>query len=129
MGRLLDGLCYINDRKYKNTRVCFKSKTFYDPNSDLAAYARQYLETVESNLLYTRPLRVTLILSGGYDSNIISKPHQERLAGGTGNPSGGFISPSFLIKYVPDLEGPGYSGPSIPFPRPLMNTSFILGIR
>lgn len=100
------GLCYINDRKYKNAQERFKATASYDPNSDLAAYARQYLEAVESNLFYTRPLRVTLNLSGGYDSNIISKPRQESLAGGIGDPGGGFISPSLRIEYVPNLEGP-----------------------
>lgn len=99
-------LCYMNDRKFKNAQERFKATASYDPKSDLAAYSRQYLEAVESNLFYTRPLRVTLGLSGGFDSNIVSKPRVERLAGGTGDPGGGIISPSARIEYVPNLNGP-----------------------
>ncbi|MEN6621218.1 MAG: tetratricopeptide repeat protein [Smithella sp.] len=100
------GLCYVSNKNYKNARERFKATASYDPNSDLAIYARQYLEAVESNLFYTRPVRVTLGLSGGYDSNVISKPRQESLAGGIGDPGCGFISPSLRIEYVPNYEGP-----------------------
>jgi len=99
-------LCYMNDRKFKNAQERFKATASYDPKSDLAVYSRQYLEAVESNLFFTRPLRVTLGLSGGYDSNIISKPRNESLAGGTGDPGGGIITPSARIEYVPNLDGP-----------------------
>lgn len=98
------GLCYVNAKKYKNARERFKATASYDPNSDLAVYARQYLEAVESNLFYTRPLRFTLGLSGGYDSNVVSKPRQESLSGGIGNPGVSFFSPSLRIEYVPNLE-------------------------
>lgn len=100
------GLCYMNDNKLKNARERFKATASYDPKSDLAVYARQYLEAVENRLFYTRPLRVTLGLSGGYDSNVVSKPRVESLAGGTGDPGCGILSPSLRIEYAPRLEGP-----------------------
>lgn len=100
------GLCYMNARKFKNAQERFKATASYDPKSDLAVYARQYLEAVENSLFYTRPLRVTLGLSGGYDSNVISKPRQESLAGGAGDPGSGIFSPSLRIEYAPRLEGP-----------------------
>lgn len=100
------GLCYLNDRKYKNAQERFKATASYDPKSDLAVYARQYLEAVENTIFYTRPLRVTLGLTGGYDSNVISKPRQESVAGGAGDPGCGVLSPSLRIEYVPRLDGP-----------------------
>jgi len=100
------GLCYLNDRNYKNAQDRFKATASYDPKSDLAAYARQYLEAVDNSLFYTRPLRVTLGLSYGYDSNVISKPRQESLAGGAGNPGGDVFTPSVRIEYAPLLDGP-----------------------
>ncbi|MEN6374989.1 MAG: tetratricopeptide repeat protein [Smithella sp.] len=98
------GLCYMNARKYKNAQERFKATASYDPKSDLAGYARQYLEAVENSLFYTRPLRVTLGLSAGYDSNVVSKPPYDSLAGGIGDPGSGIFSPSLRIEYVPRLE-------------------------
>ena len=100
------GLCYMNDRKFKNAQERFKATASHDPKSDLAGYARQYLEAVENSLFYTRPLRFTLGLNGGYDSNLISKPRLENLSGGTGAPGSDVISPYARIEYVPRLEGP-----------------------
>lgn len=100
------GLCFMNEKNLKKAQERFKATASYDPNSNLAVYARQYLEAVESNLFYTRPLRVTLGLSGGYDSNVVSKPRQERFADGIGDPGVGFISPSLRVEYVSDWEGP-----------------------
>jgi hypothetical protein len=100
------GLCYLNDRKFKSAQERFKATASYAPNSDLAIYARQYLEAVESSLFYTRPLRVTLGLSGGYDSNVISKTRYDSLAGGIGDPGCGVLSPSLRIEYAPNLNGP-----------------------
>ena len=96
-------LCYMNDRKYKNAQERFKATASYDPKSDLAVYARQYLEAVENTIFYTRPVRVTLGLSGGYDSNVISKSRQST---DTNDPGVGIISPSLRIEYVPRLDGP-----------------------
>ena len=99
-------LCYVNDKKFKNAQERFKATASYDPKSDLAIYARQYLEAVENSLFYTRPLRIILGLSGGYDSNVIAKPRQESLAGGQGDPGCGVLSPSLRIEYIPRLDGP-----------------------
>jgi tetratricopeptide (TPR) repeat protein len=100
------GICYMNDRKLKNAQERFKATASYDPNSDLAIYARQYLEAVENTIFYTRPVRITLGISGGYDSNVVSKPRTESLSGGIGDPGGGVISPSLRVEYVPHLDGP-----------------------
>jgi tetratricopeptide (TPR) repeat protein len=100
------GLCYMNDRKFKSAQERFKATASYDPKSDLAVYARQYLEAVENSLFYTRPIRVTLGLSGGYDSNVVSKPRVESLSGGAGDPGCGIFSPSLRIEYAPRLDGP-----------------------
>ncbi len=98
------GLCFLNDKKFKSARERFKATASYDPQSDLATYARQYMDAVENTLFYTRPLRVTLGISGGYDSNVTSKPRHESVAGGAGNPETGVFSPSVRLEFVPQLE-------------------------
>jgi hypothetical protein len=96
----------MNSRNLAKAKERFKATASYAPSSDLAAYARQYLESVENSLFYTRPLRVTLGLFGGYDSNVVSKPRQESLAGGIGDPGSGVLSPSVRIEYTPNWNSP-----------------------
>jgi len=100
------GLCYLGDKNLKKAQERFKATASYAPSSDLAAYARQYLEAVENSLFYTRPLRVTLGFYSGYDSNLVSKPRQESMSGGIGAPGSGFLSPSLRVEYTPNLESP-----------------------
>ena len=98
------GLCYLKEQNFKNARERFKATASYDPQSDLAVYARHYFEAVENSIFYTRPIRVTLGIYGGYDSNVVSKPRQESMAGGVGSPGSGVLSPSVRIEYVPLLN-------------------------
>jgi tetratricopeptide (TPR) repeat protein len=98
------GLCYLKEQKFINARERFKATASYNPQSDLAASARQYFEAVENSIFYTRPLRVTMGIYGGYDSNVVSSPRQESLAGSIGSPGSGFLSPSVRIELVPRLN-------------------------
>ncbi|HOW57976.1 MAG TPA: hypothetical protein PKZ12_08225, partial [Smithellaceae bacterium] len=100
------GLCYVNDKQLKKAQERFKATASFDPNSDLAAYARQYMDAVEQRIFYTRPLRFTLGLYGGYDSNLISKSRHQSLSGGIDEAGSTVLSPSLRVEYVPNLEGP-----------------------
>ena len=100
------GLCYMNSRKYKYAQERFKATASFDPKSDLAAYARQYLEAVENTIFYTRPVRITIGLSGAYDDNLTSKPRLQSLAGSTDSPGSNVFSPSLRIEYAPLFDGP-----------------------
>jgi tetratricopeptide (TPR) repeat protein len=101
-------ICYVNSRKFKDAQKRFKATASHDPNSDLAVYARQYLEAVENSLFYTRPSRVTLGLSGGYNTNILSKPRNPELASAisSDNKRGNSLQPSVRIEFTPGMEGP-----------------------
>ncbi|HRY34790.1 MAG TPA: tetratricopeptide repeat protein [Smithellaceae bacterium] len=98
------GLCYLKEQKFKNAGERFKATASYDPQSDLAASARQYFDAVEKSIFYTRPIRVTMGIYGGYDSNVVSSPRQESLSGSIGSSGSGVLSPSVRIEYVPRLN-------------------------
>ena len=98
------GLCYLKEQKFKNAGERFKATASYDPQSDLAASARQYFDAVEKSIFYTRPIRVTMGIYGGYDSNVVSSPRQESLSGSIGSSGSGVLSPSVRIEYVPLLN-------------------------
>jgi len=64
------------------------------------------MDAVEQRIFYTRPLRFTLGLYGGYDSNLISKSRHQSLSGGIDEAGSTVLSPSLRVEYVPNLEGP-----------------------
>ena len=63
------GVCYMNQRKYARARDVFQSAITRDPLSDMATYARRYQEAAEQWRFVERPLRVTIGVTGQYDTN------------------------------------------------------------
>lgn len=100
------GLCHYNQNELEKARERFKAAVVYDPASDLAANARRYQEAIDEGLFPTRPLRVTLGLYGGYDSNLILKPRNDTFAPGIGSPGSAFFKPSLRVEFAPRFEGP-----------------------
>jgi hypothetical protein len=84
----------------------FQTSVARDPLSDLASFARHYQDMVEQTLYQERPLRLTVGLFAGYDSNIVSKPTEESVAGSITDESGMVLSSSARVDYIPRLEGP-----------------------
>lgn len=100
------GLCYLMEHQLEKAKERFKATAAYDPTSDLAANSRRYQEIIEKNLFSGRPLRITLGLYGGYDSNLILKPRNEAFAPGISSPGSGFFRPSLRAEFAPRLNGP-----------------------
>lgn len=100
------GVCYLNERKLEMAKIRFQTSIAKDPLSDWASYARQYQDVVEQTLYQERPLRLTIGLFAGYDSNIVSKPTEESVAGGITDESGSVLTSSARVDYIPRLEGP-----------------------
>jgi hypothetical protein len=98
--------CLIKDRNLDKAKARFQAVISHDPLSDLAGFARQYQDMVEERLYAERPLRLTIGVFTGYDTNIVSKPIDESVAGGITNEKGMFLSSSARLDYVPKLEGP-----------------------
>ncbi len=100
------GVCYLKEKNLVLAKARFQASIARDPLSDLASFARQYQDYVEQGIYQTRPLRLTLGAFVGYDSNIVSKPTEESVAGGITDESGMFLSSSLRVDYIPQLEGP-----------------------
>lgn len=100
------GICLIKDRKLDLAKARFQAVITRDPLSDLATFARQYQDMVEERLYLERPLRLTIGIFAGYDSNIVSKPSESSIASDITGEEGAVLSSSVRLDYVPKLEGP-----------------------
>jgi len=71
------GVCYMNQRKFAAARDRFQSAVTQDPLSDMASYARRYQESAEHMRYIERPLRLTIGVTGQYDSNyrLLAEPY------------------------------------------------------
>ena len=99
-------MCYMRARELKKAKEIFQTVILRNPQSDLAGFARQYLDIVEERLFAERPLRFSLGIFGQYDDNMVLKPTDESLATGITNQSSGVLNSSFNVSYVPILKGP-----------------------
>jgi Tfp pilus assembly protein PilF len=63
------GVCLMSQRKYAQARDRFQTAVTMDPLSDLATYARRYQDAAEEWRYIERPLRLTINVTGQYDSN------------------------------------------------------------
>lgn len=101
------GVIHIKERRLDKARVRFQSIILQDPLSDLAGFARQYQSMVEERLYQERPLRLTVGVLGGYDTNITSNPLEPPVATTENTDAkGNYLSSSVRLDYVPMLEGP-----------------------
>ena len=100
------GVTLVKERKLDKAKAALQTTISRDPLSDLASFARQYLNLVEEQLYSERPLRLTLSVLGGYDTNIVSKPLEASVAADITDEKGEFLSTSARVDYVPRLPGP-----------------------
>jgi len=103
------GVTLVKERKLDKAKAALQTTISRDPLSDLASFARQYLNLVEEQLYSERPLRLTLSVLGGYDTNIVSKPLEASVAADITDEKGEFLSTSARVDYVPRLPGPWLS--------------------
>ncbi|MEI9479041.1 MAG: tetratricopeptide repeat protein [Deltaproteobacteria bacterium] len=100
------GIIHIKDSKLDKAKARFDAIITHDPLSDLASFARQYQTIVEERIYQERPLRLTVGVLGGYDTNIVSKPLETSLAENITDEKGTYLSSSVRLEYVPKLDGP-----------------------
>lgn len=67
-------IAYMSDRKYAKAKERFQAAVTQDPLSDLGTFARRYQDIVEEQSFLQRPLRVTLGITGQYDTNMLQEP-------------------------------------------------------
>ena len=99
-------ICYMNTRELKKARERLQAVVAYDPQSDLADFARRYQDSVEKRIAYERPVHIIASLSGGYDSNVVLKPSDNSVAPDITGESSAFLSPFARIDYTPKVQSP-----------------------
>lgn len=107
------GICYMKQKQYGRARDLFQSAITRDPLSDMASYARRYQEAAEQWRYLERPLRLTLGVTGKYDTNFRSLGDPYDLAPPGYNEAlesadrKGFVMQNMVrLDYVPILPAP-----------------------
>jgi tetratricopeptide (TPR) repeat protein len=107
------GICYMNQRQYSRARDLFQAAVTRDPLSDMADYARRYQDAAEQWRYQTRPLRLTLSVTGKYDTNFRSLSDPYELAPPTFNEAlenadrRGFVMQNMArLDFIPTLPEP-----------------------
>ena len=110
LGQTVDlqvAIALLKDQKLEQAKVRLQTAIQQSPQTDLAAFARQYLDVVEKRIELEKPLRVTLSLFEQYDTNVISNP----MDGQYSDPSitdttSAVTATSLRVNYLPKLNGP-----------------------
>lgn len=99
-------VCYIKENKLEKAKERLKATVLRDPASDLAGFARQYVDMVEQRLYLERPVRLTVGIFGGYDTNLVSRPVDAAIAGDITDEESATLNTSARLDFVPRLQGP-----------------------
>lgn len=99
-------LAYLKERKLEKARERFQSAMVYDPQSDLAGFARQYQDMVAKRIFLERPLRFTLGLISQYDTNMLCKWTDESYSWTGGEEKSWVGNSSFRASYIPIFNSP-----------------------
>ena len=101
-------MCYLRTKELKKAKEIFQTVILRNPQSDLAGFARQYLDFVEERLFAERPFRFSLGIFGQYDDNMVLKPTDETYPGvqDITNEGSDVLNTSFNAYYAPKLKGP-----------------------
>ena len=107
------GICLMNQKKYERARDLFQAAVTRDPLSDLATYARRYQEAAEQWRFIQRPLRVTIGVTGQYDTNYrnLGDPYDHAVFGYNEylaeTDKASFVMQNVVrLDYVPNLPAP-----------------------
>ena len=99
-------LSYLKEEELKKASERFRTAITQDPKTDMAGFARQYLDMVDERIFLERPFRFTVSLFGQYDDNVLTKPLDDRLAPAVIDANTWAMNSGFSVNYVPRLEGP-----------------------
>ena len=99
-------LSYLKEQELKKASERFRTAITHDPKTDMAGFARRYLDTVDERIFIERPYRFTVSLFGQYDDNMLTKPLDEALAPAVIDANSCVMNSGFSANYVPRLEAP-----------------------
>ena len=98
-------IAYMADRKYAKAKERFQAAVTQDPLSDLGSFARRYQDIVEEQSFLQRPLRVTIGITGQYDTNMLQEPLTYPGLPDAGTEQSLALNSSLRLDYVPILPG------------------------
>lgn len=102
-------LLYAKERRLQEARESLKNVLAIDPNSELAAFAREYENVLTKTLQAYRAWRFTVGTGYQYDTNVISKPSADigipTVDAATGERDSSIFG-SFRIDYIPLMSAP-----------------------
>lgn len=99
-------ISYMNARDLKNARERLRAVVAYDPQSDLADFARRFQDSVEKRIAYERPVHITASFSGGYDSNVVLKPSDNAVAPDITGEASYFKAAFARLDFTPKVQSP-----------------------
>ena len=97
-------LSYVKDRRLNDAKQSFEAAIVSDPQSDLAGFARQYLDSVKQRIENQKPWRFTFGFFGMYDDNMVLKPNDQAYAEIITNEESSGVNTSFRANYTPLLD-------------------------
>ncbi|OPY87025.1 MAG: Tetratricopeptide repeat protein [Smithella sp. PtaU1.Bin162] len=99
-------IAYMKDGLLTKAKESLNLSITQNPLSDMAGFARQYQDVIDSAIQSHRPLRLTITALGGYDTNIISRPKDDAVAAGLDDEKGTVLQSSVRLDFTPRIEGP-----------------------
>ncbi|PKN20252.1 MAG: hypothetical protein CVU71_00185 [Deltaproteobacteria bacterium HGW-Deltaproteobacteria-6] len=99
-------VAYMKEGMLSKAKESLNLSITQNPVSDLAGFARQYQDIIDSAIKTHRPLHLTLSALVGYDTNIISKPKSDALSVGLDGEKGTTLNSSVRVDFTPRIEGP-----------------------
>ncbi len=98
------GVAYLKEKNLKEAREKFRAIVIVSPESDLAAFAREYEDAITKRLALEREWRLNAGIAYQYDDNVILNPEIEIV----GIPKGEDWAAvaTFSAGYAPRLSGP-----------------------
>ncbi len=77
------GLAYLQLKNFKQAKSIFKEIVVKEPTADLAEYANEFIDAITRSEEVARPFHGSVGYSLQYDDNLILRPDNEELSGGT----------------------------------------------
>ncbi|NOX96662.1 MAG: tetratricopeptide repeat protein [Nitrospirae bacterium] len=74
------GLAYLKKKEFSPAKQVFQEVVITDPNSDIAAFADQYIEMMAREEEEAKPFKFSLGLAYQYDDNVLLKPSDATVA-------------------------------------------------
>lgn len=100
------GLAYLNEGWLEEAEARFNDVISRDPNSDMAVFARNYLDKIPAKKREQIPLRYYLGLHFQYDDNVVLRPDDNTAAENISDQEDFLEVVTAGLEYFPQMKGP-----------------------